>query len=308
MASINAAELRLMEDKIAKIHGCCERNPLETVWCAGQRVNPAISQVLEDFRAYMSAALPEQILLIIGFWTDWSHIQESIISATNEYLPNNIYVVDPLSREQLENKAPQLWNSLDAAGKNLFHIRMGGDDFLSSLRLELSAGFISKLIDGAAEDFENNYGHPPTDDRPTKEWLDSDGWYNLRRDLTGKHRGEPVRHKALMPGFEPSAAFCKFLLENGFSYDGDCWIRGELKMRVVPGNGRGLGIVKKHYESEPKSATSNYINVCAGALDDADGPLSVVRGKQPRNVVRVLDRRAEWITHDMARGRIEGGQ
>jgi hypothetical protein len=77
-------------------------------------------------------------------------------------------------------------------------------------------------------------------------------------------------------------------------------------MRVVPGNGRGIGVIKRKYEHEPRSAVSSYIYVCAGGIDDGDGPHSIVRGKRAPTLVRASESTLPWATDAMAQSMLEG--
>ena len=60
-----------------KIHGCCVKERVNTIWCNQQlTADPTIRARIERYKTWLLASLPNKDLLIIGFWTDWKYLND----------------------------------------------------------------------------------------------------------------------------------------------------------------------------------------------------------------------------------------
>src|SRR4051812_14601986 len=85
-------------------------SPEETVWTKSQLGEPIIASRIEKSRVWMAANLREKDLLVVGFWTDWAYLNEVIGNALTGVTPLSVTVVDMATTQQLQDKAPDLWN------------------------------------------------------------------------------------------------------------------------------------------------------------------------------------------------------
>ena len=108
----------------------------------------------------MSTNLRQKDLLIVGFWSDWRYLNEVFSSVLSSLLPGSVTVIDQSDRQQLQQKAPDLWDAMNAAGISFCHIQESGADALDELPYNV-------VRSGRAGDFIRP--------EPSAKWYDMDG-------------------------------------------------------------------------------------------------------------------------------------
>ena len=92
-------------------HGCGQRDPENVLWCKEQRAAPyadryaKLNERLDKSKAWLGGYLQNMDFLFMGFWTDWDYLNEVLGTTVSEAKPPWIFVVDPATPEDLENKA-----------------------------------------------------------------------------------------------------------------------------------------------------------------------------------------------------------
>src|ERR1019366_8546375 len=78
-------------------------------------------------------------------WTDWGYLNDVIAEALAVNGFGSVTVVDPLSAEALETKAPQLWRSLSNGTTHFEHVPASGAEALNELRTAFSKVWLKKF-------------------------------------------------------------------------------------------------------------------------------------------------------------------
>ena len=73
-----------------KIHGCFHHEEQHTVWCEPQLNNPPIRGRIECFQNWMHLNLPGKDLLIVGYWTDWPHLNDTLNKSVQDHNPRSV--------------------------------------------------------------------------------------------------------------------------------------------------------------------------------------------------------------------------
>lgn len=110
-AIVDAADLPISTAHgwLLKVHGCAVRSRSETIWCREQLQQSPTRERMQRFAAWLANQLSGRDLLVIGFWSDWSYLTELFVAHLTSVGPRSVFVINPDSDEQLEQKAPQLW-------------------------------------------------------------------------------------------------------------------------------------------------------------------------------------------------------
>ena len=170
-----------------KLHGCCRREPANTLWCMEQLERPPWPHTVADFRDWLRVQMTERDLVVVGFWSDWAYLNQALTSCLTQANPQTLVLVDPAEPEVLAAKAPELWAWVQSLDVNFVHEQMSGDQFLSELTVMVGRNFVRQVLelgfagDGVSTelDLESLGLHA----------LDRATLYDLRRDLTGRSRG-----------------------------------------------------------------------------------------------------------------------
>lgn len=298
-SSVNGQEAAIVRPHRAllKIHGCYQRNPIETVWCAGQLIRAPVQTNLNSAKAWLAGQLLGRDIVFIGFWSDWGYLNSIMENCLQGAAPTRVVLVDPSDEATLESKAPTLWAWSHQAGVVFHHVKTTGTDFLSELRHLLSVRFIQRVF-SAATALYGQYAHSGfTFPAPAITSLPLDVLYDMRRSLTGAQRHEGV------PTFEPSgekrmsAVAHMLLLQAGAAPKGNYYVLSGQNIRVIQGFGP-LSYARAQYNSEPPPPEPDDIVICAGATDDI-ALSDIVRGEQEPNFVRGAAS-GKWLTLEQA--------
>jgi hypothetical protein len=268
---------------LLKFHGCQNLDPEETVWTKLQLNEPIIASRIEKSRVWMAANLREKDLLAVGFWTDWAYLNEVIGNALTGVTPLSVTVVDMATAQQLQDKAPDLWNLAHAEHVTFTHVQQDGAQFLDELRRAYSRSFLRKVIRAGVGVFEAETGMPCD-----PQWLEvpdhgSQVLYDLRRDAEGVPHTLPARQKSPLVS-EPLGLFHLLLRRagatqtlEGYSYSGQT-------IRVVNGANAVLSMMAARY-AEPPSLPVAAITAAIGAIN-LGLPDDIVRTGTPGDIVR----------------------
>ncbi|MCJ2067318.1 SIR2 family protein [Methylobacterium sp. J-030] len=282
---------------LLKFHGCAFADRRATVWAKSQLTgDPNIAARLERSKRWMAANLREKDFLVVGFWSDWGYLNELLAEVMRGVAPQTVTVVDPSTPDELQAKAPGLWELANAENVAFRHVMGSGAEALDELRRSFSEAYLRKVLQAGRPAFEEESGvecdagilHLPP--------LSSEELYTLRRDAEGVPPTSPARSR------EPMAAevlgLTHLLLRaagaiataTGYDYNGRT-------VRVVNGGGRILARVRGSFGEAPLTASD--IVICAGAVD-LGLPDSVVRAGTPGSIVRPAPT-AHWMDLQTAR-------
>lgn len=279
---------------LLKVHGCAIRSRTETIWCREQLQQSPTRERMERFAAWLADKLCGKDLLVIGFWSDWAYLTELFAANLASVGPRSVYVVNPDSDEELQQKAPQLWAWANGPGIQFLHIRSSGEAFLDELRRIWSGRFVTRLMEAARPAYETFFG-PPPNQPPDLSGECSRTLYALRRDLTGTPSTQPVRERTPAKSDHVAAAVHRRLLDRGATLEAHQYLFGDRRIRVISGRGCLLSQIRAGYRAEPPLLTDVDQVVCAGATEDPFAP-HVVRGVEAGSIVRPGSS-AEWVTH-----------
>lgn len=270
---------------LLKIHGCFRRSPDNTLWTHSQLTsNLILAERINTSSAWLTGLLMQKSVVFIGFWSDWSYLNDVISRALSASTPSRVYVIDPIDLAQLSIKAPDLWSW--ANGHNLQHVQESGSEFLDELRIAYSQNFIDRLFLDAADTYEENFGSPPTVAASGLGAMSSDDLYNIRKNLCGVPHNEVVRKKYPDEGMYHVGSLLLKAIELGGTTDGHVVnVKGK-RIRIVNGAGQNLSKVMDRHSHEVFSPLDQVDMVLCTAFDDGGVPRNLVRPGRGTGVVR----------------------
>ena len=295
-SATTAAEAQLSQPlkPYVKLHGCCQREPTSTLWCTEQLEEPPWSDTLAAFSQWLRVQMTERDLVVVGFWSDWAYLNHALMSCLTAATPRTVIVVDPAEPEVLETKAPELWAWVQSHDVNFAHEQMSGDQFLAELTVTVGRNFVRQVLelggsgDGSSTEFDlGSLG---------LHALAQETLYDLRRDLTGRSRAQPVRECEPDPSYEGIAHFLKALLARGGAFDGAEILLGDQRIRVVKGAGRMISSIRADFHAEGAVHPTPDLVVCVDATDDGGVPADIARGDFAEPTVVRAGTAGRWIT------------
>jgi hypothetical protein len=273
---------------LLKVHGCCSigKSRLATVWYREQLHDGAAIQArAERFHAWMQTALLNRDVLIIGFWTDWSHLTDIFTESIAATGPGHVFLVDLAQEHTLREKSPAMWEWAHADGLTFYHIQESGADFLNGLREHFSRVFLRHVFADAADTHEALFDAFPSDQRAYLDGSDAHTLYALRRDITGESRIRPVRVRDAHPSLRVNASIHLRLMDNGATYEQNCYTFDGHVVRLINGAGQVMSKVRNQFDAEPPLPISPTWVVCVGATPDPS-PANVVRPAEQPGIMR----------------------
>jgi hypothetical protein len=284
-----------------KIHGCCEKDDLRTVWCLPQVTSDAMIKArVESLRDWLSVNLKGKDILLVGFWSDWGYLNLLLEGIVNPIQANRVVLVDLDTGANLAKKAPGLWNWANTAAVRFDHVRESGADFLNELRRRFGLTFLSELFNQSIPTYQGIVGPAIPVAFPNVSSLSARELFDLRRDSEGVPNSAVPRKKHPEPTMGIVGAYHLAFAQLGGDVDGPRYVLMGKRFRIVQGAGQGLGEVKARFDSEPPEPVRTDVVICAGAFDDA-GITSVVRRTTgPGGIVR-SGTSGDWVTSDEAR-------
>jgi hypothetical protein len=239
-------------------------------------------------------------LLFVGFWSDWAHLNDILGSTLDGVEPRLVYLVDPVSLEVIQAKAPHLWILATGEGVVFKHVQVSGAEFLNDLRRTLSVSFFQRLFLQSVGTYHGHMGGgaPPQIHLP--DALNTEQLYDLRRDATGVPPNTSVRDKDPLPTMYTAGAIHLMLQGRGAKFDGARYkLADERRIRVVNGAGQVMSLVQKRFANDQPQASPGELVVC-DARSDGNVPANVVRGARAANILQAGNS-SEWITFEEAR-------
>jgi hypothetical protein len=289
-----------------KIHGCV-RDRDHTLWCRSQLDGPPpVSPPNQTLRtriasasAWLQANLPEKDLIFIGFWSDWTYLNDVFTNHFQSVHGSMVVLVDPQDDATLTAKAPALW-AWAHGNPNFHHVPETGNDFLNELRSEFSKNLLQRVLLAAVAGFNGlrpGVPVPPTDFNGRS----LDELYAFRRDTLGVSSLRIPRYHQPDPSMDAVGRAHLLLRHAGATVAEARYIKGGDRFRVLNGRTKLISQIKKEFSEEPPTPPSSFneIVICAGGTEDGGVPSHIVRGGTTPTVVRAGSA-ARWVSLEQA--------
>jgi hypothetical protein len=284
-----------------KIHGCLQRDAQNTVWCKGQLTSGVLRDRHAQFKTWLAANLRERDLLFVGFWSDWSYLNDIFQDALGGIDKGLVVIVNPSDETVLQSKAPKLWDWSGSARVKRVVINDSAASFLADLRAVVWKAFSDQLHRESLATFVGLTGKTLATPPVLPAHLSGEDLYALHLDICGEPKGYVARRKRPENSMHVLGAVQIGLLADGAEIEGNHYLCNGTRIRVVNGQGRLLSAVRKRYEEEPAEFVKAETIICVGAKDDGDVPSDVVRGPlDTSSIVRPMPT-DNWLTEDGAR-------
>ena len=268
---------------LLKLYGCSHRDRSSTVWTACQLADPLIAARIDKSKTWMASKLRQKDLLIIGFWTDWEHLNTIIGSALADVEPCSVTVIDPSPRNNLKDKAPELWKIVHSKNVTFKHVQESGADALDELRRTFSKNYLRQMLDAGRNVFEETTKTACDDSWFDIEDFDCETLYSWRRDAEGMPASEPATK--IRPGDSEALGFFHLLLRKaGAIQRPDGYKLNGRVIRVINGATTILATLREKF-LEPPAVISADIVVAVGATD-LGVPSNVVRTGRVGDMIR----------------------
>lgn len=292
-ANVHAAS----HSPLLKFHGCAIRDPKATVWTKLQLNQGALSDRIEKSRTWMQSILREKDLLVVGFWSDWSYLNEILGNALSNVSPLSVTLVDPSTSADLEAKAPALWTLAHKPGVTFSHVQASGHTVLDELRRAFSLRFLRLVLRAGVAPLQSETEAPCQPEWLEPPDLDAESLYDLRRDAEGVPAGSPATRRE--PDNNELLGFFHLLLRRAGATPvaGGYEIKGQ-RVRVLNGAGQILSRLRDRFQEAPVLNSANVV-AAIGATDLAT-PGNVVRSGRSGDIIRPAAQ-ARWVDFRDAR-------
>ena len=262
------------QSPLLKFHGCATRDRTATVWAPSQLGRPPIADRIDKSKMWMAANLRQKDLLVVGFWSDWTYLNDLLGTVLDGLAPLSVTVIDMADAATLEAKAPALWALAHGPNVDFTHVQKSGADALDELRKDFSRNYLRSVLAAGRAAFEASTGtvcDPAWFEPPD---LDNETLYGLRRDSEGVPAGRPAVR--LRPSqCEIVGVFHLLLKQAGASATALGYDLNGQSIRVVNGAGSALSQVQARFAEAPVVASTDLV-VAAGATN-LPLPGSVIR-------------------------------
>jgi hypothetical protein len=288
LPAIDGHDAQILHDHapLLKIHGCCVIDRFNTLWSRSQLHSDPLKTRIESSGIWLRGALNNRDILFLGFWSDWSYLNQVLATCTNGSTPSTVFLVDPADDAALATKAPDLWNWANANPTNFHHIRSSGDSFLDELRKLYSIQFMKRLLQMCSAAYTGMMQTSPSIPQDFGNALGSEQLFELRRDTCGNPPGEIPRQKR--PDSAMTLVGCShlFLIERGATLEGPGYLLNGKRIRVIQTAGKPLSLAKQQFQALSSVAKPDDVVICAGARDDGRAPSNIVRQNSQPTIVR----------------------
>lgn len=276
---------------LLKVHGCRSCDPNNMVWARGQLTAEPVASRIQRSAQWLAVHLLNRDLLIVGFWTDWTYLNDVLAVTLNGVNPSRVIVVDPAPSADLPQKAPALFELGNRAANGFHHIQASGSDFLAALRGNFSRSFVRQVLHAGIEAFSDRHGAAPDPAWAEPPTADNETMWRLRRDLEGRLPNEPA--KQAKPSNEPLLGQTLLELQaRGAVNDGRYWKLNGMKIRVLKA-ARPLHRVQAEFEREIPPPTAPDLVIAVGA-EAQSLPTSIARGSSAPSIAR--GNASRWMT------------
>jgi NAD-dependent SIR2 family protein deacetylase len=280
---------------LLKLHGCVRRNPDDTLWCGDQLTQAHWDARIENSARWLNGQLVQRDIVFIGYWTDWTYLNEVFARVLTDQKPRSVTLVDPAPPEVLAQKAPQLWEWAQRSGIAFFHVMESGSDFLQELRYRFSR-ILLKRVARIGSDAYAEGARCAAPDFPSTDASTVDDLYDIRRDWDGVPRNAVARRRGAQPNDQILGKVFYELIAAGAVFDGSLLHVAGKRVRLVQGAGRMLYTVKDALAADITPGNEPDVTVCAGAVDDGGAPTDILRPVRRPSVIRP-GANGEWCTH-----------
>jgi hypothetical protein len=283
---------------LLKFHGCMKRGRETTLWTPRQLTDLEVSRRIRSCADWMRTNLPDRDLLIIGFWTDWAYLNDVLAEALSTVHPGSVTVIDKASRAELAERAPRLWTELSRLG--FVHLQESSAEALEQLRVEFSKAWTRKLYAFGKPLLEAELGSacPPALVEPPD--LDSNAYYDLRRDAEGIPYNRAARQNEPHDETAQTALAHFLLLKAGATRVGPWYRIAGKTVRVIHGAGQGITTVQAKYVEPPSIEEADFV-ICAGALDTGTPGRIIAPGRAASVAHPGPGGASRWLTLENAR-------
>jgi hypothetical protein len=281
---------------LLKIHGCATRSRDCTLWCKDQLTRPPLNQRIPLLSEWLKTQLPNRDVLIIGFWSDWDYLNETLLSAITPNRPRMAIVVDPGQPDSLKQKAPILWQWA-SQNTHFHHIQQSGADFLDQLRTIFSQNLLKRIWQFAIDEFTQLTGKQAAqiDDHVFSQ-LSTTDLYAIRRDIYGLPSTCVVRHKDPDKSQRVIGALHRILLSRGASIESQYFVFGNQSLRLINAAGQTMSSIRSTFRDEPPYVLGDIRNICVCAIEDGDVPADIIGRGDIGSFIRNTGT-SSWETH-----------
>jgi NAD-dependent SIR2 family protein deacetylase len=305
VGAIEAREAAAYEEHkpFLKIHGCYRHGKTDTLWCREQLGETPWNGRTQDASRWLAGALMQKDLVFIGYWTDWSYLNQVLESILADQVPRSVTIIDPGVSSALAAKAPGLWAWAHRPGIHFQHIQNSGSEFLERLRRLYSLVQLRQIAKMGTAAYRARAGDAPPA-FPSIDHLTTDDLYDVRRDWSAVPRTratvgyrQPHHTDALL-----GRTFYE-LIASGGVFDGSfISVRG-LRVRLIQGAGSPLYAIREKLSADLTPVDTPDFVACVGAEDDGGAARDVLRPDRESSVIRP-GQAGEWGTHHELRSRL----
>jgi hypothetical protein len=280
---------------LLKLHGCVRKNPDDTLWCREQFTQAPWDARIENSAQWLSGHLVQRDIVFIGYWTDWTYLNEVFARVLTDEKPRSVTLVDPAPPEVLAQKAPRLWEWAHRSGITFFQVRESGSDFLQELRYRFSRILLKRVARIGSDAYAEAAGCDAPE-FPSTDASTVDDLYDIRRDWDGVPRNAVARRRNAQANDQVLGKIFYELIAAGAVFDGSLLRVAGKRVRLVQGAGRMLYTVKEALARDVTPGDEPDVTVCAGAADDGGVPTDILRPARRPSVIRP-GATGEWCTH-----------
>ena len=300
VADIDGDEANIKRDRRPhlKIHGCLMRDDRNTLWSKSQLANTPMKERHAQFKTWLAANLRERDLLFVGFWSDWSYLNDIFEDALGGIDQGLVVIVNRSDEATLQAKAPKLWAWSGGAKVVRVVVNESGDTFLEELRAIVWRTFIERLFRESAATYSALTGKVATPIPTLPATLSCDDLYTLHLDVCGVPRGNIARKKSPDTTMAVLGAVQIGLIREGATIEGNHYLLNGARLRVVYGQGRVLSDIRKLYQEESTDFIPAETTICVGAKDDGGVPPDVVRGQGNESTIVRTAALTRWQTEE----------
>lgn len=291
----------IRQGPLLKFHGCSSRDRYSTVWAPSQLEEEPIAGRIEKSKIWMAANVRQKDILVVGFWSDWNYLNRVIGEALEDVAPLSVTVFDPSPTNDLQIKAPNLWEIAHGDNVTFNHVQESGADALDELRHAFSQKYLRQVFDAGKQLFEQETGQIPGNDILTEIDIENDALYGWRRDAEGVPSNKPATLKE--PNNTELLGYCHLLLRQaGAEQTQQGYRLADRSIRVLNGAGQALSTLRDKFV-EPPAVISADVVIAVGA-ENLGMPGNWVRTGRQNDVMRP---RASGTWYDLESGIAELG-
>ena len=299
--ALDAAEANVprLHRQHIKLHGCLRRKDDETVWCKSQLLKEPLQSRLADLDTWLRAHLVGRDVLFLGFWSDWSYLNEIFEKSVHAIDGGLVVIVNPSEEATLATKAPTLWAWSGNGRSERFLVHQSAAEFLDELRRLKWTNFVNRVLEQGAATYKTLTGvSAPNLTVPLD--LNADEVYRLKEDTCGAPANTVSRVKRPTKSLNMAGAVHAGLKINGAAHEGSSYRLDGKRIRILNAQGQLLTSFRSQFQDEPTPFAPADLLICVGAKDDGGVAIDIARGNKNRSTVVRPAVVGEWVTEDQA--------